>query len=57
MIERKDKTLNPTINIVNKKGEQTRSYSIPVKLTYLLMMDKQLNLDKSLPRFQDWHLL
>ena len=31
MIERKDKTLNPTINVVNKKGEQTRSYSIPVK--------------------------
>ena len=31
MIERKDKTLNPIINIVNKKGEQTRSYSIPVK--------------------------
>ena len=31
MIERKDKTLNPTINVVNKNGEQTRSYSIPVK--------------------------
>ena len=31
MIERKDKTLNPTISVVNKKGEQTRSYSIPVK--------------------------
>ena len=31
MIERKDKTLNPTINVVNKKDEQTRSYSIPVK--------------------------
>ena len=31
MIERKDKTLNPAINVVNKKGEQTRSYSIPVK--------------------------
>ena len=31
MIERKDKTLNPTINVVNNKGEQTRSYSIPVK--------------------------
>ena len=31
MIERKDKTLNPTINVVNKKREQTRSYSIPVK--------------------------
>ncbi len=31
MIERKDKTLNPTIKVVNKKDEQTRSYSIPVK--------------------------
>ena len=31
MIERKDKTLNPAVNIVNKKGEQIRSYSIPVK--------------------------
>ncbi len=31
MIERKDKTLNPTINVINNKGEQTRSYSIPVK--------------------------
>ena len=31
MIERKDKTLNPTINIINKKGEALRSYSIPVK--------------------------
>ena len=31
MIERKDKTLNPTINIINKKGEAVRSYSIPVK--------------------------
>ena len=31
MIDRKDKTLNPTIEVVNKKGEQTRSYSIPVK--------------------------
>ena len=31
MIERKDKTLNPTISVVNKKREQTRSYSIPVK--------------------------
>ncbi|MBL6663678.1 MAG: DNA-directed RNA polymerase subunit beta' [Flavobacteriales bacterium] len=31
MIERKDKTLNPTINVINKKDEQTRSYSIPVK--------------------------
>ena len=31
MIERKDKTLNPTINIVNKKGETLKNYSIPVK--------------------------
>jgi len=31
MIERKDKTLNPAVNIVNKKGNQIRSYSIPVK--------------------------
>ncbi len=31
MIERKDKTLNPAVNIVNKKGKQIRSYSIPVK--------------------------
>ena len=23
MIERKDKTLNPTVNILNKKGEQS----------------------------------
>jgi len=31
MIERKDKTLNPTISIVSKKDENSRSYSIPVK--------------------------
>ena len=31
MIERKDKTLNPTVNILNKKGEAERNYSIPVK--------------------------
>ena len=31
MIERKDKTLNPTINVLNKKDERNRGYSIPVK--------------------------
>ena len=31
MIERKDKTLNPSVNILNKKGEAERNYSIPVK--------------------------
>ncbi len=31
MIERKDKALNPSISIVNKKAESTRNYSIPVK--------------------------
>ncbi len=41
MIERKDKTLNPTINVVNKKGEQTRSYSIPVK-AHLSVNDEQV---------------
>ena len=41
MIERKDKTLNPTINVVNKKGEQTRSYSIPVK-AHLSVNDGQV---------------
>jgi len=30
MIDRKDKTLNPTIHIINKK-DNSRSYSIPVK--------------------------
>ena len=40
MIERKDKTLNPAVNIVNKKGEQIRSYSIPVK-AHLSVDDEQ----------------
>jgi DNA-directed RNA polymerase subunit beta' len=31
MIERKDKTLNPTIKVVDKKGVALRSYSVPVK--------------------------
>ena len=31
MIERKDKTLNPSINIIDKKGVSQRNYSIPVK--------------------------
>ena len=31
MIERKDKTLNPTINILDKKGNAMRNYGIPVK--------------------------
>jgi DNA-directed RNA polymerase subunit beta' len=31
MIERKDKTLNPTINVLDKKDEVLRNYSIPVK--------------------------
>ena len=31
MIERKDKTLNPVMSILNKKGEAERNYSIPVK--------------------------
>jgi DNA-directed RNA polymerase subunit beta' len=40
MIERKDKTLNPTINIINKKDEKTRGYSIPVK-AHLSVDDSQ----------------
>ncbi len=40
MIERKDKTLNPTISIVNKKDEQSRSYSMPVK-AHLSVDDSQ----------------
>ena len=40
MIERKDKTLNPTINIINKNDEKTRGYSIPVK-AHLSVDDSQ----------------
>jgi DNA-directed RNA polymerase subunit beta' len=40
MIERKDKTLNPTISIVSKKDENSRSYSIPVK-AHLSVDDNQ----------------
>ncbi|MGC6470443.1 MAG: DNA-directed RNA polymerase subunit beta' [Flavobacteriales bacterium] len=40
MIERKDKTLNPTISIVSKKADQTRNYSIPVK-AHLSVEDNQ----------------
>ena len=31
MIERKDKTLNPTIKVLDKKGVVLRNYSVPVK--------------------------
>jgi DNA-directed RNA polymerase subunit beta' len=31
MIERKDKTLNPTIKVLDKKGVALRNYSVPVK--------------------------
>ena len=40
MIERKDKTLNPSISIVNKKASETRNYSIPVK-AHLTVDDNQ----------------
>jgi DNA-directed RNA polymerase subunit beta' len=40
MIERKDKTLNPTVSIVSKKDENSRSYSIPVK-AHLSVDDNQ----------------
>ena len=32
MIERKDKTLNPAVNIVNKKGKQIRKKFQKMKL-------------------------
>ncbi len=40
MIERKDKTLNPTVSIISKKDENSRSYSIPVK-AHLSVDDNQ----------------
>ena len=40
MIERKDKTLNPSISITNKKASNTRNYSIPVK-AHLTVDDDQ----------------
>ena len=40
MIERKDKTLNPSISVVNKKASETRNYSIPVK-AHLTVNDDQ----------------
>ncbi|MEC8610618.1 MAG: DNA-directed RNA polymerase subunit beta' [Bacteroidota bacterium] len=40
MIERKDKTLNTSISIVNKKASETRNYSIPVK-AHLTVDDNQ----------------
>ena len=41
MIDRKDKTLNPTITISNDNDENTRVYSIPVK-AHLSVEDDQL---------------
>tara|TARA_B100000963_G_scaffold101866_1_gene88152 strand:+ start:2086 stop:6381 length:4296 start_codon:yes stop_codon:yes gene_type:complete len=41
MIERKDKTLNPAINVINSKSDLNRSYSIPVK-AHLSVDDGQI---------------
>ena len=57
MIERKDKTLNPTVNILNKKGEAERNYSIPVKAHLTVNEGDKIKAGKILLRFQELPLL